>query len=89
VSQFKVILDAFNRHLDAWCVRIGAAYYYQNQITLDDMKVSTKTVYSKGSIKMEAEQAHPEEDVVHMNATFGEIVLADLSALLRTMRIPG
>lgn len=78
-ALFKRVLDAFDDHLDAWCAGIGAIYLRQNQATLDSGLVSTNPCYTKDSVKMEAGEAHPDNDLVHMNGQYGTFVLEDLS----------
>lgn len=79
---FRRVLSAFDDYLDTWCAEKRGQYLRQNPATMDDERVSTDLRYTRGSIKMEAGQPHPEDDLAHMNGAYGDYVMNDLAVLV-------
>lgn len=76
------VLDALYAHCQGWCAARNIDFYRQNDLTWSPDRITTDTSFSTDSVKMEAGKPHPEDDFVHMNGRYGDIILADILALL-------
>ncbi|APE43434.1 hypothetical protein BOO69_08390 [Sulfitobacter alexandrii] len=80
------VLDELYAHCSHWCEEHGISFYRQSNATLAANGVTTDFDFNTNSVKMEAGKPHPEDDFVHMNSRYGDVVLADLLALLEADR---
>lgn len=82
----RKVLDALYAHCEKWCEERNISFYRQSDATLAGNRIATDFDYNTNSVKMEAGKPHPEDDFVHMNSRYGDIVLADLLTLLEADR---
>ena len=80
----RQVLDAMYMHCQTWCDARGIGFYRQNEHTLAEGRLTTHPSFSTNSVKMEKGEAHPDEDFVHMNGSYGDVVMADLLTLVQS-----
>lgn len=82
----RKVLDALYDHCAKWCEDRNISFYRQSEATLAVNRVTTDFDFNTNSVTLEAGKPHPEDDFVHMNSSYGDIVLADLLSLLEADR---
>lgn len=89
-QKAKVLADsitvnkAITGHLHRWCSERGILFCSQPPDTLIKNGLFTRAEFGVGSIKMEARTQHDIDDRTHMNAAYGDRILAEILAILAT-----